>query len=73
VALELYAEALTQFREIGNTHEEADALYRIGQVHAARHDSALARAYWERALVHYREHHRETEVERTERDVADLG
>jgi len=72
-ALEYFQEALLLLREVGNLYEEADALYRIGHVHAALGDHALARAYWQRALARYREHHRTAEAERTERNIAELG
>jgi tetratricopeptide (TPR) repeat protein len=52
-ALDYYRQALTLFREYGDTYDEADTLVHLGQTYAALGDHEQARAGWRQALELY--------------------
>ncbi len=71
-AVAYYQQALALFHRLGNAFSEAGTLDRLGQAYAAG-DRRLAKVAWERALNLYQAHHRNADIARIERQLANLG
>jgi tetratricopeptide (TPR) repeat protein len=72
-ALDYYQQALTLFRQIGSTGDEAEGLEVLGEVHHALGRHPEARRAWQHALDLYRAQHRTTEAEHTRSLLDTLG
>ncbi|WP_433272519.1 AfsR/SARP family transcriptional regulator [Actinosynnema sp. CS-041913] len=71
-AIDHYQQAITLGRTLGDTTRVATTLDRLGHPHTAlgRHDQA--RTAWQEALELYRQHGREADAERVQRQLDDL-
>ena len=72
-AVDHYHQALTLFRALSNTYRVAEALDNLGHPHAALGQRDLASAVWREALALYREQGRDTDAERLEHHLGELG
>ncbi|WP_232836692.1 ATP-binding protein [Lentzea terrae] len=72
-AIHHYQQSLTLYRDLGNTYELANGLDGLGHPHAALGQYDEARAVWGAALGLYRKQGRDTDAERVQRHLDDLG
>uniref|UniRef100_UPI001177944E ATP-binding protein n=1 Tax=Amycolatopsis kentuckyensis TaxID=218823 RepID=UPI001177944E len=72
-AIHHYQQALTSYRTLGNVYQVANTLENVGHPRTALGQHEPARRAWQEAQELYRQQNRDTDVERVQRHLDDLG
>jgi DNA-binding SARP family transcriptional activator/Tfp pilus assembly protein PilF len=71
-AIDYYQQAIAGYRTMANTHDEAGTLERLGNAYADSGATASARGTWQAAVELYQQHHRGTDSDRVQHQLARL-
>jgi tetratricopeptide (TPR) repeat protein len=71
-AIDYFQQAIAGYQDLANTHDEAGCLERLGNVYAELRSGEQAAAAWQAAMVRYQAHHRGTDSDRVQQQLASL-